>query len=99
MFVSSASLGKAGMILVCPHIHVGSEVRTHLQASRAEMASQQHRQAHLTTLMSGDLVMKLITAKFLGPFTIITKMHDNKFEIMHNATDAIETGHNDRLDS
>ena len=83
---------------------INSQVRNKLQASRAEMASQQHRQVHPISLLSGDVVAKLtpersskLSAKFWGPFTIVAKLHGNKFKIMDNVTHATEVTHADRL--
>ena len=57
-----------------------------------------------TTLLFGDVVMKLapkhsskLLAKFLGPLTIIAKMYEKIFNIIDNATHAIEVAHVDRL--
>ena len=38
-----------------------------------------------------------LSAKFLGPFTIVAKLHGNKFKIMDNATHATKVTHADRL--
>ena len=37
------------------------------------------------------------SVEILGPFTIVTKLHGNKFKIMDNATHATEVAHADRL--
>ena len=83
---------------------IHSQIRNKLQTSRVEMTSQQHRRAHPISLLSGDVVMKLapersskLLAKFLGSFTLVTKLHGNKFKIMDNATHATELAHADRL--
>ena len=49
------------------------------------MASKQHQWAHLITLVR--------CCYETWPFTIIAKMHSNKFKIMDNSTHVIEVAH------
>ena len=89
-------------------IHVFTEiynqVRSQLAASRAEMIIKQHKHAKPIALNVGDAVMlqepernSKLSAKFSGPFRIISKEAGNKFKIWKPNAQIADVVHADRL--
>ncbi len=83
---------------------IHASVREKLKPSREEMTQRQHLHATPITLDVGDSVMKRspersckLAPKFMGPFLVTAKLHDNKFEALDPSTSLSEVVHVDRL--
>ena len=90
------------------HMHVfkniHTQVRSKLQASRAEMMAKQHKRATPVTIQVGDTVKvhlpnrsSKLAPKFSGPRSVIRQLHGNKFEVHDPLLNNVEIVHSDRL--
>ena len=68
------------------------------------MSEKQHKKASPVTLKVGDTVMvsvperhSKLSAKFVGPRLIVTKLQGNKFEVLDPWLNTLEVVHSDRL--
>ena len=83
---------------------IHKDVKQRLQLSKENMSSKQHKKASPVTLQVGDTVMvkvperhSKLSAKFIGPRLIVTRLQGNKFEVLDPWLNTLEVIHSDRL--
>ena len=83
---------------------IHQDVVKRLQLSKDCMTEKQHKKATPVTFKVGDTVMvkvperrSKLSAKFVGPRLIVTKLQGNKFEVLDPSLNTLEIIHSDRL--